>query len=181
MQALIESEDKNNQLQLKIIRLEADITNLTGNIEILRKEVANSKKLNDLSFESHKRAGGLDTSNRFLDTIDEVDDKHKKIEESYKKKIEELLRELSQARSEAGKTVNSNMGKKYETDSEIAIMSLENESLKKQMKELTAKIASKKEDNKEGEYKAKILELEDERVVLENQISKLKVSGKYIF
>mmetsp|Transcript_20405 Transcript_20405/g.17719 ORF Transcript_20405/g.17719 Transcript_20405/m.17719 type:complete len:126 (+) Transcript_20405:772-1149(+) len=125
METLQDSEKRNRKLQTEVLRLEAKITDLEGTNELIRNEIKTMKN------SQHDEYGMKKDNSRYLDTIDETEEKHRKIEENYRKRIEELLEELSIAKAEAGKSSNKNLNKKFETDSEIAIMSLENESLKK--------------------------------------------------
>jgi len=165
-----ETEMENTALKAKIEEYEAKVDELEKQLGIQANELQLIKKMNN------SRAKNNEESSQFMAQIEQMEKKQKGLEESYKKRIEELTQKNADLKKELGQTKNNMNTSQYDTENELAKLSIENESLKKQIKDMNGKLLNSKYDNKEVEdLRKKLNIIESEKEKLDAELYKAKM------
>jgi len=165
-----ETEMENTALKAKIEEYEAKVDELEKQLGIQANELQLIKKMNN------SRAKNNEESSQFMAQIEQMEKKQKGLEESYKKRIEELTQKNADLKKELGQTKNNMNTSQYDTENELGKLSIENESLKKQIKDMNGKLLNSKYDNKEVEdLRKKLNIIESEKEKLDAELYKAKM------
>jgi len=152
----------------KIEDLEVLIRSYESEIELLKKvNKASSNEKEDI--------------NAFKEQIETLEVRNRKTEESYKKRVDELIKQNSDAKRELEYVKGLLSDKERESENTMAQIGMENEKMKRQIKELNAKILTMQYDNNESRLlKDRIEELQIRNETVETQLSDAKVYFAYL-
>lgn len=151
------------QKDSKIEDLESIVTSQENEIEILKQINANNAKSNE-------------DSSQFVGQVELIAMKRKEVEDSLKARIDELTKENGELRMEISGYQNRLSAVRIDHDNEITKLAEENENLKKQNKELSAKLLAAKFDSKElVDLRNRIAQIDSIKKKLEGELVKAKV------
>ncbi len=164
------------EMSLKLIReheldeKEKMISKLQAVINSYEIETQNLRDENGNLVKKEREVGELKEHTESLESS------YKSREEALEKKIEELIKQNSTTKKELEHEKDALSFKLLESENNLISMNLENEKLKKQIKELNAKLLTKQhESNEMQQLKEKVQELGLENNKLEKQLSNVKV------
>ena len=147
---------------------------LTRDSRISELEAANNNLKNEVELYKKKNPNAADANiQRYQKQIEEMEHKHKKVVEDYQKRVNDLENDLASLKK--SRPIDSSSSITVNED-EIAKLSLENESLRKQLKDYqSGKNVARLSDTHIEDLRNQILDLETDKKKLENEVSKLRV------
>ena len=158
-------ELENQMLKTKLEQSEEKIDDLERKLGIQLKELEIMKKMRNK--EDNKET---------LAQVEQMEKKQKGLEETYKKRIEDLTKQNGELKKELEQTKSNLSSSQLDTENELARLGLENESLKKQLKESSGKLLNAKYENKEmEELRRKLVQYENEKEKLDAELMRSKV------
>ena len=144
-------------------------------IEELEKQISIQKEEIKLIKMNSTKGKGDDGS--VMNQIEQMEKKQKSLEDTYKKRIEELTKQNSDIKKQLDHSKNAINTSQFDTENELAKLGIENENLKRQVKELGSRSTSSKHDNKEAdELRKKLSRLETEKEKADAELVKAKVN-----
>jgi len=163
---------ENRELKEKIAEYENKIDELERQIGIQQNEIQLMKKMANSSIAKNKE----DSNQQMMAQIEQMEKKQKGLEDTYKKRIEELIKQNTDMKRELEQAKSNMSSSQFDTENELAKLSLENESLKRQMKDMSGKLLNVKYDNKEvEEMRRKLVQIEADKDRLDAELVKAKV------
>lgn len=165
-------EAEKRMFQQSIEEKEERITDLEKQLVFQAKEMDLMKKLNNGMTKSKE-----ENAQQTLPQIEQMEKKQKALEDTYKKRIDELTKQNGELKKELEQVKSKLSTSQFDTDNELAKLSIENETLKRSMKEANAKLLNVKYDNKEvEEMRRKLVRLEADKEKLDSELAKAKVN-----
>jgi len=163
---------ENRELKEKIAEYENKIDELERQIGIQQNEIQLMKKMANSSIAKNKE----DSNQQMMAQIEQMEKKQKGLEDTYKKRIEELIKQNTDMKRELEQAKSNMSSSQFDTENELAKLSLENESLKRQMKDMSGKLLNVKYDNKEvEEMRRKLVQIEADKDRLDAELVKAKM------
>ena len=108
--------------------------------------------------------------------VETLEVRNRKVEESYKKRVDELIKQNGETKRELEYVKDLLSTKERDSENTIAQMGMENEKMKRQIKELNARILTMQYDSNETQHlKERVEELQTRNETIEAQLSDAKV------
>jgi len=108
--------------------------------------------------------------------VETLEVRNRKVEESYKKRVDELIKQNGDTKRELEYVKDLLSTKERDSENTIAQMGMENEKMKRQIKELNARILTMQYDSNETQHlKERVEELQTRNETIEAQLSDAKV------
>ncbi len=171
-----ESELENKFYKQKLSDYERKIEELERQYGIQQNELQLFKKMANNGLNKNKE----ENNQQILTQLDQMEKKQKSFEETYKNRIEELVQQNASLKKENEKAKSQFSSNQLNVENDLAKLSIENESLKRQVKEMTTKLMNSKNENKDlDEIKRKISQIESEKEKVESELLKTKVFWNY--
>ena len=167
-------------LQMTIKRLEGQMQEREQKVEDLESlSRSYTSEIEALKRVSKANAHDEDEIRSLKEEIAILQRQNKSLEESYKKRIEELSKQNSELKRELENAKSILSTKDIENENTVAKIGLENDKLKKQVKELNAKILTMQyEGNEVVHLRERIDELKNRNDNIDNELSQAKVCKK---
>jgi len=108
--------------------------------------------------------------------VETLEVRNRKVEESYKKRVDELIKQNGETKRELEYVKDLLSTKERDSENTIAQMGMENEKMKRQIKELNARILTMQYDSNETQHlKERVEDLQTRNETIEAQLSDAKV------
>lgn len=161
------------ELETKIRTIQRDILQKESSINDL--QAVNSQLKAETEIYKKKTNGGSADISKYIKQMEETQLNHKAIEDKYKARIDELLKELNEVKLDLAKKGTETTTQSNKTD--INELSIENEKLNKKIKELESKTnKNSKNDCQCDDLRNQVLDLKTEKDALSSELAKLAVN-----